>query len=258
MKFKDIKGQRFGRLLVVERTNSYIQRNGKVCVQWLCVCDCSNTVVTMGQSLRNGNTKSCGCYNIDVLKSNFFTNISGEAFGMLKVLERTEDYISPKGKRVTQYKCECQCESKTIIIVTPTQFRNGSVKSCGCLKESFIASQLKAYCVKMYQGVTEFSAFKNPKTNRWLKYDIYIPRFYLFIEIQGRQHYIITNWHVHSAKRKATTPDLEFEYQREKDKLKRKYAKNNGYYMEIDLRKTKSINSAIQKLEKFISKKFRE
>lgn len=56
-KIKDLTGQRFGRLVVLERVGS--DKNGKAC--WLCRCDCKKIVVCRGSSLLIGETASCGC-----------------------------------------------------------------------------------------------------------------------------------------------------------------------------------------------------
>ena len=56
----DIKGQVFGRLTVLER-DSFV--NGKT--RWLCSCKCGKQVSVIGQLLRNGRTKSCGCLRSD-------------------------------------------------------------------------------------------------------------------------------------------------------------------------------------------------
>ena len=37
---------------------------------WRCECDCGNQVVVAGGSIRSGDTRSCGCYNIDALRKN--------------------------------------------------------------------------------------------------------------------------------------------------------------------------------------------
>ena len=55
--FKDITGQRFGRLVAVGPTN---RRQGKN-VAWECRCDCGSTHAVLGKSLRSGDTRSCGC-----------------------------------------------------------------------------------------------------------------------------------------------------------------------------------------------------
>jgi hypothetical protein len=57
----DISGQRFGRLVVVERDGS---KNGKAV--WRCVCDCGETTFVITSELRCGDTKSCGCQRRDV------------------------------------------------------------------------------------------------------------------------------------------------------------------------------------------------
>lgn len=57
MRYKDITGQVFGRLIVLEYTN---QRKGKVII-WKCKCACGQVLLVNGQSMKSGNTKSCGC-----------------------------------------------------------------------------------------------------------------------------------------------------------------------------------------------------
>lgn len=55
---KDIVGQRFGRLVVL----SYAGKS-----KWNCQCDCGNTTISLGESLKKGLTKSCGCYHSDLM-----------------------------------------------------------------------------------------------------------------------------------------------------------------------------------------------
>jgi hypothetical protein len=64
-KFIDITNQRFGRLLVIERSNfKHPHRD----VYWLCQCDCGNKKNIKGASLRAGTSKSCGCLTIEKTK----------------------------------------------------------------------------------------------------------------------------------------------------------------------------------------------
>lgn len=61
-------------------------------------------------------------------------NLEGQRFGRLTVIEKAEDYISPKGHHNTQWLCQCDCGNKTV--VTTNRLRSGETKSCGCyLKE---------------------------------------------------------------------------------------------------------------------------
>ena len=57
-KFVDRKGQRFGRLLVIEEAG----RNALKKVMWQCLCDCGKKTVVPSGCLVTGNTTSCGCF----------------------------------------------------------------------------------------------------------------------------------------------------------------------------------------------------
>lgn len=54
---KDLKGQRFGKLVVSEATNERYFSN----VVWECLCDCGNKISLASNRLLMGNTQSCGC-----------------------------------------------------------------------------------------------------------------------------------------------------------------------------------------------------
>lgn len=53
----DLTGKKFGKLTVVCRVENNKHRQP----QWKCVCDCGKETVVVGQKLRKGITKSCGC-----------------------------------------------------------------------------------------------------------------------------------------------------------------------------------------------------
>lgn len=59
---KDLTGQKFGRLTVLEQADDFVSSGGNKVSGWLCKCDCGNEVRVRGASLLNGTTKSCGCY----------------------------------------------------------------------------------------------------------------------------------------------------------------------------------------------------
>ena len=52
----DLTGQRFGRLLVIQRLPTEKRKT-----KYLCRCDCGNTAICEGNNLKTGNTSSCGC-----------------------------------------------------------------------------------------------------------------------------------------------------------------------------------------------------
>lgn len=65
-RFEDLTGKRFGRLTVIKRVDDYyISPKGIKMIKWLCKCDCGNEIVTTGNCLKRGHTKSCGCLNTE-------------------------------------------------------------------------------------------------------------------------------------------------------------------------------------------------
>lgn len=62
-KIDDLSGKSFGKLNVVCRSEDYISPSGNKQPVWLCECECGNSVKIMGQNLKSGRTKSCGCSN---------------------------------------------------------------------------------------------------------------------------------------------------------------------------------------------------
>lgn len=63
--FRDLTGQRFGRLAVIGRDGT---AHGSV--TWLCRCDCGKTCVVRAGSLKQGRTNSCGCLHKETAGSN--------------------------------------------------------------------------------------------------------------------------------------------------------------------------------------------
>jgi hypothetical protein len=59
----DLTGKRFERLVVSRREG--VSPDGQI--TWECKCDCGGVKVILGNSLRRGLTKSCGCYQLETL-----------------------------------------------------------------------------------------------------------------------------------------------------------------------------------------------
>lgn len=58
---KDETGNRYGRLIVLERVERPIDAKNSQ-AYWLCRCDCGKIITVSGPNLRRGSVKSCGCY----------------------------------------------------------------------------------------------------------------------------------------------------------------------------------------------------
>ena len=59
------KGQRFGRLMIIEKSDA---------VLWLCKCECGNFTKVRGAALKRGHTKSCGCLIKDTNRKRSITH----------------------------------------------------------------------------------------------------------------------------------------------------------------------------------------
>ena len=59
---EDLTGKNFGKLIVIEQAEDYIESNGRHRDNWKCQCECGKYVDVVGRSLKSGNSKSCGCF----------------------------------------------------------------------------------------------------------------------------------------------------------------------------------------------------
>lgn len=64
---KNLTGQRFGKLVVLESTKD---RSTRGHVLWKCKCDCGNFCLVDTGCLTQGNTSSCGCINYSIGEKN--------------------------------------------------------------------------------------------------------------------------------------------------------------------------------------------
>lgn len=92
---------------------------------WTCRCKCGNVKDVLGGSLRTGHTSSCGCRNLRTPHN--FQDLTGQKFGMLTVLHRSED----RGRNA-RWICKCDCGNQSE--VAASKLRTGWTSSCGCLK----------------------------------------------------------------------------------------------------------------------------
>lgn len=120
--FKDLTGQRFGKLTVVCRAE-----NKNKMTRWHCKCDCGNEKDIYAVNLSRGLTSSCGCFHNEDLSARRIVDLTGQRFGRLTVIERAENH-----GRQTYWKCRCDCGN--FKEVNGAKLKNGHTKSCGCLQ----------------------------------------------------------------------------------------------------------------------------
>lgn len=69
MKFIDLSGKRFGRLIVIRRAGHQSRH-----ITWLCKCDCGAMATVCGNHLPNGHTQSCGCFDREQRRDRLITH----------------------------------------------------------------------------------------------------------------------------------------------------------------------------------------
>lgn len=81
---EDLTGKEFGNWKVLQQAEDHINKNGRRIAAWLCECQCEKKTikVVIGEILKNGRSKSCGCLTKKMLseskrKENFY-DLSGE------------------------------------------------------------------------------------------------------------------------------------------------------------------------------------
>lgn len=88
----------------------------------------------------------------------------------LTVIRQTEDYIKPNGKHEAKWLCECSCENHTRIEAVGSNIRDGSTKSCGCLKAEKIIESCKKY--NQYDLSGEYGICYASNTNNESYFDL--------------------------------------------------------------------------------------
>lgn len=66
MKRVDLEpGMMFGRLTTIAKIDEVVDTTGRRQPMWECKCICGKSVVTRARYLREGKSKSCGCFKVD-------------------------------------------------------------------------------------------------------------------------------------------------------------------------------------------------
>lgn len=154
---KDRTGDRYGKLVVLERDRSRMKP-----VKWICRCDCGNVSSVDAGKLGSGHTRSCGCMIGESNKA-AIEDLSGRSFGRLTVLGPVEVGVH------TRWKCACACGgekvvSRTYLLLTSKE------PSCGCASAEKAAARRFRDLTGLRFGrlmVAEFLRFDQSRKSIW-------------------------------------------------------------------------------------------
>lgn len=131
-KFIDLKGKKFGSLVVVERAADRVSKSGARRTMWSCMCECGNCCEVGASALTRGNTKSCGCATGKMISETKVRDIAGRQFGRLTAIAPAEMQVRKDGRRRSVWTCKCTCGNTCEVVLD--SLMNGDTTSCGCYK----------------------------------------------------------------------------------------------------------------------------
>ena len=210
---KDLTGLQFGELIVISKSNIRASDGG---VYWNCKCSCGREKEILGQSLKNGKTISCGHKgkeNLEKGRGLNFQDLTGQWFGCLEALKRSEDTVY-KNRKFVSWECRCKCGN--VIPVLSDNLKSGNTQSCGlCSNNSHgnikIAQLLKDNNI-LFEQEKRFSTCVDKS---YLPFDFFVNNQYL-IEYDGKQHYSNEN------------TVFNYDYIHKHDLIKSKWCKDNN------------------------------
>lgn len=152
----DLTGKRFGRLIVLERTDKKRNR----AVLWRCRCDCGNICDKPTGQLNSGFATSCGCgWRQPAVREQ-------QRYGRLTAIRPTER----RSAKSVIWECLCDCGST--VSVRATMLTSGHTTSCGCAKRELDAQRdfkkLLTYtddtCIEFARDISKPRASNSPDT----------------------------------------------------------------------------------------------
>ena len=196
-KFEDLTGQRFGKLVVINRSNINVGTTKK----WFCQCDCGQTCYVEPRNLKSGYTQSCGClakekaserfqknnpsrlqdFLENPQKSTKICNLTGQKFGLLTAVYPTEK------RKDTHIIWACLCDCGNVHFASSTNLKKGNVTSCGC-RNSKNEGIIQNYLQKLQKNFESRYYIYNKNTNTKMYFDFFVNNYYM-IEYDGKQHF---------------------------------------------------------------------
>lgn len=127
----NLKGKRFGNLLVIDKTIN--PKNKSTRTFWKCKCDCGNYSIVSTHDLISEKTQNCwDCAHkkTGTAKRN---DLTGKRFGKLTVTKMLYGIKDNSGRKRTY--CECLCDCGNSVTKNVDTLRPGKYSSCGCGKK---------------------------------------------------------------------------------------------------------------------------
>ena len=107
-KLKDLTGERFGNLTVLEKADGLQNRY----YTWLCRCDCGNEIVVNTKNLTAHRITHCGCRAKELCNAHIKPkDRTGEKYGALTALRM----LGKSDEGAFLWECACECGNQIIV-----------------------------------------------------------------------------------------------------------------------------------------------
>lgn len=188
----DLTGQIFGDLTVIEDSGQRAKDGSKI---WRCSCTCGNDnyLVNTSELRRKGDRARTHCNNtIHQIK-----DLKGQTFGSLEVIELDKSSL---GNIKIKWLCKCHnCNRPDLVSIRANDLLMHKSQTCGCgCTISQGAKKVKNILDDnniIYMAEKTEDDLINPKTNTKLRFDFYLPKWDIYIEYDGEQHfYYSSGW----------------------------------------------------------------
>ena len=184
---EEMIGKRFGKLTVLSFEGVHDER-----AFFKCRCDCGKEIVVKANSLKSGNTTSCGCSRKEAIHKKYEEAWNSFIGTKINLLTATKFIGTKNGNAMFEFECECGNK----ITLSAIHVKSGQVKSCGCIGSSYgeaFISKLLDDSKILYKKQQAFEDLRTEDTNYLLHYDFAIlnenNEVVRLIEYDGLQHF---------------------------------------------------------------------
>ena len=239
----DLTGQKIGRWTVEYLCEQRTKKRGKL---YHCKCECGNEKDVPAETLRRGESKSCGCLNkekiAESVRNRCRIDLTGQRFGKLVAM-----YPIYSGDKNIHTKWHCKCDCGNECDIDMGNLRAGKSKSCGCTQSTEEENIIKLLTENKIPFIYQY---KNENFDKLKEFDFYINNQYI-IEYDGSQHFFFSGsgWDTQE----------HFERTRKNDLMKNKYCfEHNIPLIRIPYNKNYQFKDLILETTNFLFTKEKE
>lgn len=144
---------KFGRLTVIKKGKNK-RLSGRRDVFWVCECECGNIIEVQRDNLKFGNTKSCGCLNLDRLTTHGMSKTKEYNAWLNIVVNFKDDVCDEWSDFLNFYKDMGECGDSNYVLFRHDESLKFSKLNCYWKLKGYINIKRKGFGASNYKGVS--------------------------------------------------------------------------------------------------------